>query len=1132
MKKLLLFSTILFCGSFLGAQTNFIKQDSVFAQSSDCVGGVNICVDSFTYGNLADYQFLLDGQPFNVAFQPCREDTFQLYFLNSIFQGGETGPFKLNSWTVDGNTFSIPSFNNLNQLLDSMRRWNPSGNWQLDTTAQLIFGFPLIGRTYSCQSITGLSRNGTTEICYNNGIASTGLKFRVNPGFHQLIVHDTVKNVRDTVTLGAACIQKDTIRQTMNVNTNRAYCVSSTQLLGQPILATFTNFCAHPTTHVIFDSLFNYCASYKAVTAGTDTACLRVCDKYGICDTTYLYITSEVSPYRNYLFTDTITVGLNRQKCNISSPNGTFKSIRNMCLTRSGSEITFAVDSVARCVTYTGVKVGTDTACIEVCNTLGLCDTTIFYIQGTAILRGGSFMVIDTIFKDSIGTKCNLNLPTGTINIFNNFCPSSSGTNIQFSLDNGLHCVSYRGLTVGTDTACVVACNAAGTCDTTTYIVTAKPNAIPPRGGRYVFKDTISVSNSRQKCDLTIPTGTINVFQNYCLGSSGSNVNFILDAQTRCVTYQGLTIGFDTACIRVCNTVGTCDTTTFIIETKAASTSTGFRTHIFNDTITVGLSRSKCDFVTPFGATIFENICAGNSGTYVQFNVNSTTRCATYTGVIAGVDTACIRVCNASGLCDTTYVYIRAKLPANTLPKPSVDTIHLKIFERQTYCPDSSELFGSPLSLIKFCTPANFNNVDIRLDTVKKCVVVTGRSTGVDTFCIAICNAAGLCDTTTLYVKVGVDTLKPKPSIDAITIKVGELISYCPDTTELLSGRIINIRSCTNTNYDNSSMILNNTTKCADIRGISVGVDTACLVLCNSAGLCDTTTLFVTVRANILSPTPSTEIVNIKLGKDSLFKNIDTLQIAGVVDTIYDACPGKNGSHARMVLSRSNRTIQISGLTIGRDTMCIVVCNRRSGLCDTTTIIANVTDTTNLTNLIAVNDFDTLRQGRSVVLSVYKNDSLRGKIPTSLIITRPPLFGTADTISFRQGLIKYTASRSPYACGVDSFRYRLCVDTVCAEAVVVIEVTCSDSLKAYNAISPNGDSRNDAFVLEGLQKYPNNTLIIFNRWGNEIFKVKNYENDWQGTWNGKDLPDGTYFYWIRDDDTGEVIRTGYLQILR
>ncbi len=1039
MKKLLLFSTILFCGSFLGAQTNFIKQDSVFAQSSDCVGGVNICVDSFTYENLADYQFLLDGQPFNVAFEPCREDTFQLYFLNSIFQGGETGPFRLNSWTVDGNTFSIPSFNNLNQLLDSMRRWDPSGDWQLDTTAQLIFGFPLMGRTYSCQSITGLSRNGTTEICYNSGIASTGLKFRLNPGFHQLIVHDTVKNVRDTVTLGAACIQKDTIRQTMNVNTNRAYCVSSSELLGQPILATFTNFCVNATTHVIFDSLFNYCASYKAVTAGTDTACLRVCDKYGICDTTYLYIKSEVSPNRNYFFSDTITVGLNRQKCNISAPTGTINSFKNLCPTRSGSEISFVVDSTARCVTYTGMSAGIDTACIEVCNTLGLCDTTLFYIEGIpAAPRGGSYTFIDTVFIDSIGIKCNLNLPTGIINVFNNFCPSSSGTNIQFTLNNVLNCVTYRGLTAGTDTACV----------------------------------------------------------------------------------------------RVCNTAGTCDTTTFIIETKASSTSTGFRTHIFNDTITVGLSRSKCDFITPFGATIFENICAGNSGTNVQFNVNSATRCVTYSGVSAGVDTACIRVCNGSGLCDTTYVYIRAKLPTNTLPKPSVDTINLKIFERQIYCPDSSELFGSPLSLIKFCTPANFNNVDIRLDTIKKCVVVTGRSTGVDTFCIAICNAAGFCDTTTLYVKIGVDTLKPKPSVDAITIKVGELISYCPDTTELLSGRVINIGSCTNTNYDNSSMILNNTTKCADIMGISIGVDTACLVLCNSAGLCDTTTLFVTIRANILTPTPSVEIVNIKLGRDSLFRNIDTLQIAGAVDTIYDACPGKNGSRARMVLSRSNRNVQISGLTIGRDTMCIVVCNRTSGLCDTTTIVANVIDTTNLTNLIAVNDSDTLRQGRSVVLSVYKNDSLRGKIPTSLVITRQPLFGAADTISFRQGLIKYTASRSPYACGVDSFKYRVCVDTICAEATVVIEVFCSDSLKAYNAISPNGDGRNDAFVLEGLQKYPNNTLIIFNRWGNEIFKVKNYENDWQGTWNGKDLPDGTYFYWIRDDDTGEVIRTGYLQILR
>jgi gliding motility-associated-like protein len=97
---------------------------------------------------------------------------------------------------------------------------------------------------------------------------------------------------------------------------------------------------------------------------------------------------------------------------------------------------------------------------------------------------------------------------------------------------------------------------------------------------------------------------------------------------------------------------------------------------------------------------------------------------------------------------------------------------------------------------------------------------------------------------------------------------------------------------------------------------------------------------------------------------------------------------------------------------------------------------------------------------------------------------------------------------------------------------VVVEVICADSLKAFNAISPNGDGRNDAFRIEGLQKYPNNTLLIFNRWGNEVLNVKKYQNDWQGTWNSKDLPDGTYFYLLRDEDTNEVILTGYLQILR
>jgi gliding motility-associated-like protein len=277
----------------------------------------------------------------------------------------------------------------------------------------------------------------------------------------------------------------------------------------------------------------------------------------------------------------------------------------------------------------------------------------------------------------------------------------------------------------------------------------------------------------------------------------------------------------------------------------------------------------------------------------------------------------------------------------------------------------------------------------------------------------------------------------------------------------------------------------------------------------------------------------TTIIVPIGIGKDTLFCGVDTTQLRGLVDTIYDACPGKNGSHARMVVDRVTHCVRITGVRIGKDTMCVVVCNTLSRRCDTTRIIADVRDTV-LSNIVVIanDDFDSLRRGTSKVLEVYNNDTIRPRRATSLKITRPPVKGRADTISFRDGLIKYTTTRAPSSCGLDSFRYRVCIDSICDTALVVILVTCPDSLRAYNAISPNGDGRNDVFLIDGLQNYPDHTVCIFNRWGNQVLNQKNYQNDWSGTWNGVNVPDGTYFYFVRDDKKGEMVLTGYLQVLR
>ena len=85
-------------------------------------------------------------------------------------------------------------------------------------------------------------------------------------------------------------------------------------------------------------------------------------------------------------------------------------------------------------------------------------------------------------------------------------------------------------------------------------------------------------------------------------------------------------------------------------------------------------------------------------------------------------------------------------------------------------------------------------------------------------------------------------------------------------------------------------------------------------------------------------------------------------------------------------------------------------------------------------------------------------------------------------------------------------------------------------LKVYNGLSPNDDGSNDVLYVENIEYFPGNKIIIFNRWGNKVFEKEGYRNNWDGHYQGRMLPDGTYFY-LLEDGKGKTY-TGYLQILR
>lgn len=78
---------------------------------------------------------------------------------------------------------------------------------------------------------------------------------------------------------------------------------------------------------------------------------------------------------------------------------------------------------------------------------------------------------------------------------------------------------------------------------------------------------------------------------------------------------------------------------------------------------------------------------------------------------------------------------------------------------------------------------------------------------------------------------------------------------------------------------------------------------------------------------------------------------------------------------------------------------------------------------------------------------------------------------------------------------------------------VLFSDTSAATIKVFNFVTANGDGKNDYFFINDLYKSTQHELFIFNTLGNVVFHSTDYQNDW----NGKDLENGTYFYWLLYD---------------
>lgn len=93
-------------------------------------------------------------------------------------------------------------------------------------------------------------------------------------------------------------------------------------------------------------------------------------------------------------------------------------------------------------------------------------------------------------------------------------------------------------------------------------------------------------------------------------------------------------------------------------------------------------------------------------------------------------------------------------------------------------------------------------------------------------------------------------------------------------------------------------------------------------------------------------------------------------------------------------------------------------------------------------------------------------------------------------------------------------------------------VTVIPTIRFPDGITPNGDGKNDTWVIDYIDEYPDHVVEIYNRWGELLYRATNYQNDWDGTYNGENLPVGTYYFVIELNDGKTKPFTGPLTVLR
>ena len=287
---------------------------------NECNSKAEICTN-LPYSAFDHYQIFNNGT--EIQFEPdgCSQDTVYSYSYFSMVRLYPVGPYKLDSWFVNGRSYS-GILANLSVLVDSMNRWDATGNWQLEQQAQRVTGGN--NRNTYGNMIWSQDSRVIARMEPNRYYIPDQLKVKLPVGTHTLEFRDTVNGCRDTFTVVVSCLQPMPVPHSGRIDTMiyvsqlDTICLQTNVRTATTVL---TNICSSNYKGYVGYAIDDRtdCIRLMGVYPGRDSLCIRRCYSNGQCDTTTIIVTVKAYPTPS----DTSCIKITPDSVNLSTICGT-----------------------------------------------------------------------------------------------------------------------------------------------------------------------------------------------------------------------------------------------------------------------------------------------------------------------------------------------------------------------------------------------------------------------------------------------------------------------------------------------------------------------------------------------------------------------------------------------------------------------------------------------------------------------------------------------------------------------------------------------------------------------------------------------------------------------------------------